>query len=1030
MSATVKQLVAVRSSLTEAIKGYYKALIKEADRTPWHRKRGVSVSASAIAIRARVLKEDTRPKREPSPESDRDGYRKESPWWLRVDPNIAAVNEQPSGEKEESPWDQETLLLRRAVIVGGPGGGKTFLTQTTALELARQGLQELENRSTALDQLPLPIWIELNDLASEAGRDDLAKLLVALARRRCEAPALESWLRKSLPSNNCWLILDALDQVKPDYVIRLKRLLASVETQGWQGRMLVTCRKANYNRQDIPWVIVTEYEMAPFDPAEIAAFITRWHGEKDLRGEKLNAVVGRGYSLQQACRTPLVITLACLANEEKELKEDARRGELYAQVLRGLLRRAWHENPLNPQDACIDDMLEMLRRMAWELFVASPSLNQFANSQVKKAIAAGVRKAGLTRAVTRLRKESVDRGVPLRTLLDNMSWLPEWQEVITLLAGSLVDPQPLLELLRVKDTDDLFRHRLALAAQCLGELAGQTVFRDLVNDVTAQLWAHYWTHRYGVVAVEHITQALPALAKVNGEVKPQLRLITYVASLLRDPDVSVRHFAQETFSRMGPAAAHSDMVDRLVEWLRDPSLVLRSHAAGALGSFGPAAERREVLEGLLECLRDPQSEVRDAALCALAKIGPGAGRYVAEWLLEWLQNPEWEVHPSNDEALRKLRLGASRPQMLDRIAKGLCDPGWDVRYRAARMLRWIGPLAARADIVNSLQEWLHEGDSFVRCIAVVTLADLGLMPTRPDLADRLLECLIERDSFVRRLAEQTLARLWPAVVRADMADQLVELLRDPDRNVDVRFIAANMLAGLVKQSARPDVVERLLDYLRSPYRDVRSIAAYTFAKIGPAAARRDVVDELLEHLQDTEWEVQSSVANALGKFGPSSLSTRPDIIDRLLVCFSAWESVRCSVASALGQMAVPRRDVVDWLVQRLGDAYEAVRSSAAEALAQIGPSSLAVRPDVVDRLIACLDDEVRVHRMPLTAANALARIGAARPDVVARLVGCNAAEALGLMMDSGARFFLGADGVMVAWVKDLSHDKPSRKRLL
>jgi hypothetical protein len=68
--------------------------------------------------------------------------------------------------------------------------------------------------------------------------------------------------------------------------------------------------------------------------------------------------------------------------------------------------------------------------------------------------------------------------------------------------------------------------------------------------------------------------------------------------------------------------------------------------------------------------------------------------------------------------------------------------------------------------------------------------------------------------------------------------------------------------------------------------------------------------------------------------------------------------------------------------------------------------------------------------MPLTAANALARIGAARPDVVARLVGCNAAEALGLMMDSGARFFLGADGVMVAWVKDLSHDKPSRKRLL
>ena len=51
-----------------------------------------------------------------------------------------------------------------------------------------------------------------------------------------------------------------------------------------------------------------------------------------------------------------------------------------------------------------------------------------------------------------------------------MAWLPAWQEVIVLLAGNLNDPLPLLEMLADEGKDDLFRHRLAVAALCLPEI--------------------------------------------------------------------------------------------------------------------------------------------------------------------------------------------------------------------------------------------------------------------------------------------------------------------------------------------------------------------------------------------------------------------------------------------------------------------------------------------------------------------------------------------------------------------------------
>jgi hypothetical protein len=43
-------------------------------------------------------------------------------------------------------------------------------------------------------------------------------------------------------------------------------------------------------------------------------------------------VIERSYQLQHACRAPLVVTLACLADEKRRLDEDTTRSDLYRLV--------------------------------------------------------------------------------------------------------------------------------------------------------------------------------------------------------------------------------------------------------------------------------------------------------------------------------------------------------------------------------------------------------------------------------------------------------------------------------------------------------------------------------------------------------------------------------------------------------------------------------------------------------------------------------------------------------------------------
>jgi hypothetical protein len=680
MTATLQRLVTVRSQLAAQLEDYYHALIDRLDRTPWHRQ-GRRIKASEVEVPARVLKQQTRRERED--EEDRRRRRRDD----GIDPTVAALYEEPTRRerREEVAWPDERGRVRRAVVLGAPGGGKSFLTEITAIDLARDGLRRLRERRTPAEALPLPVHLELPALAQAGLPADLADAALELLRQQHSLPEiLLGWLKEGLRSVRCWLVLDALDQVEERDRKALTARLKQLEQPGWAGRVLLTCRTANYDRARVPWAELTEYELAPFRPEDTRRLVERWFGAGEGRGRALADLLQRSFALGHACRNPLLATLTCLAHEDRGVTAETTRGDLYARVLRGLARRAWHEAPLDPQDPHIDDLLRLLEAFAPTLFQAHPESNQFTNREVLDALGAvpdrplplklrqqldgGVLHpsvlahtptllrdelracgilvgAGLNRggeqtysflhrsfleyltAVSLARRAERDGWPSIAGLIDRKAWSAHWYEVVVLLAGRLSDPSPLLELLGDATKDDVFRHRLALAAQGLAEIyeGRRTLCQSGIDRITEQAFLAWWEHRrqQTSAAVEHLYEALPALAQVNGRVQ-ETTLLDWISQRLHDPDDGVRSAAAQAVGGMGSVAATPEFLARLAELLRDPNDDVRSAAAWAVGGVGGAAATPEFLARLAELLRDPNKYVRSAAAWAVEGVGGAA----------------------------------------------------------------------------------------------------------------------------------------------------------------------------------------------------------------------------------------------------------------------------------------------------------------------------------------------------------------------------------------------------------------------
>jgi hypothetical protein len=297
--------------------------------------------------------------------------------------------------------------------------------------------------------------------------------------------------------------------------------------------------------------------------------------------------------------------------------------------------------------------------------------------------------------------------VTIRYLAGKRAWLPDWQEVIVFLVGKVSDPKPLLEMLsdpkpprQDRYGDDVFRHRLALAALCLPEINQAPSTKHLallVDRITSSAFTLWWEHNTNgtTAAVPHLTRALPALGQVNGQTNG-VPLLELLCQRLRDQDARVR-----------------------------------AAAARAVGGIGAGAGTAAILARLAELLRDADWPVQSAAARAVGGIGAGAGTAaILARLAELLGDPDWDVHSAAAEAVRGIGAGAGTEAFLARLAELLRDPHWDVRAAAAEAVGGIGAGAATAAILARLAELLRDADGGVREVAAEAVARLASQGVR------------------------------------------------------------------------------------------------------------------------------------------------------------------------------------------------------------------------------------------------------------------------------------------------------------
>ena len=559
--------------------------------------------------------------------------------------------------------------------------------------------------------------------------------------------------------------------------------------------------------------------------------------------------------------------------------------QIYSLCLRGLLRDWKEEKERRPiGDGYVEAVLEVLAPAAYALFAGGHE--QFGEELLREKVRAALGGLGAghelagrdaTSVIAELKHAGIlittgeHRDAPLlflhRTfheylaaralarraksegwraiaaLVDRKAWRPAWQEVIVLLAGQLADPLPLLRLLADERRDDLFRHRLALAALCLTEIPA-----DCPRSARGGRDRDRDSHRLGEAPTRGDRGRRRASdAGFVGDRAGQS------PGPRRDP---LGHEASDPVPRYGSSgaaggrralgglgASAAPALDRLLELSRDEDRGVRWAAAEALGGLGASAA--PALDRLLELSRDEDRGVRRAAAEALG--GQGASTAPAlDQLLELSRDEDSGVRWAAAEALGGL--GASAAPALDRLLELIRDEVSGVRWAAAKALGGLGASAAPA--LDRLLELIRDADQDVRRAAAEALGGLGASAA-PAL-DQLLELIRDEVSGVRRAAAEALGGLGASAAPA--LDRLLELIRDEDE--DVRRAAAKALGGL-GASAAP-ALDRLLELTRDEDRGVRWAAAGRWRGLGASAA--PALDRLLELIRDEDGDVRRAAA--------------------------------------------------------------------------------------------------------------------------------------------------------------------------
>ncbi len=904
-----------------------------------------------------------------------------------------------------------------------------------------------------------------------AGQDPVLRPV----RRPTAAPGLAAYLASQLARGHCAVHLDAWDEVPPEPVgegggIRSlagtrqrqgERLRAFAE--GFTGPLRVTSRLVGYGGQILPGA--QELELIAFEPPQIEAFLDIWFAD-DERRQALLTLLQEEPTLRGLSRIPLMLTLLCRAYEQAGALPE-RRVDLYEQCLHGLLRdwlaldkQADREDP-KLSDPYVEALLDLLAGVAHTLH--DQGREQFTAKELAQAIGTELRRLVSSdelhgRTPSSLIQELKRDGVLIalgdenpaylflhrtfqeylaarqlarqanvapqryaeivRDIAERLWWLPEWREVIVLLAGRLDDPLPLLNALAKKRGDDIARRRLALAGLALGEVDperfGEPALcrqRDRITTDAMRFWQRQWQNGTEALAA-YVARSLPTLARrqgcyqgraltdwivagLSGETADheavlvllsQARIVTpsiltVLADLLRDPVYGVRASAAKVVSELGAAAATPPILAVLAEQLREPERGFIDRAAWAVGKLGAAAATPPILAVLAEQLREPERGFIDRAAWAVGKLGAAAATPpILAALAELMRDPKNSVRHSAARAVGELGAAAATPPILAVLAELLRKPERGAVYAVGQ----LGAAAATPQILAALAE-LQRNPKWAAKFASTaeTVGELGAAAVVPPCFATLTGLLSKLHSsmfceeFLNSI-RSVMSSGQPTVISSSLW-ALANLLRDSEIEAHHSAVSAVVEFRLPNPTLTPPILVALADLLRHPGKDVRLLAVRAVGELGDPAVTPPILAVLADVLRDPDKEVCASAVEAVGELGDPAAT--PPILTALakrLRDRKGW--ARSRAVEAVGKLGATAATppILAALAERLRDRKVLVRVYAAVAVSRLGAA--AATPQILAALADLpRDPDVRVRESADQAIVALLESGARIP---------------------------------------------------
>ena len=408
-----------------------------------------------------------------------------------------------------------------------------------------------------------------------------------------------------------------------------------------------------------------------------------------------------------------------------------------------------------------------------------------------------------------------------------------------------------------------------------------------------------WTIPLLVIALLLIT------ADVSASFGAKTKTIDELIEQLQDDKPDLRRKAADELGSHGYLAASA--VPELIRTLDDDDYMVASAAVKALGKIGPEPG---VVDALMLCITDEDKDfLKDSAIRALGNIGEEAA-CVIPLLIEMLG----EKYPHNvDSILEALaQMGPAAEDALPLIVRYAADKYQRKAEKVHQILLNIGSEKS----ISFLLDLAETGDTEARKGAFAALGAFG-----EDASDAIpvLVKAIREDNL------QVASEAVTAIVRITTRQDIIELMIDVLINEDV-ILRQAVVKAFGEIESNPDVMDALVYTIMNDTSTIASSALGAINKVGKCPV--ECLPVLLALLEDGNYQA----IMAAGKMGADAAEAVPILMNTIGEGINNY-----IIITALKEIGMEAQEGIDGLLELLESDKDSVRSSAIEALKEIGP---------------------------------------------------------------------------------------------